>query len=82
MSKSQSQDQDQNEADKYLTTTQVVKLLDISRATLYRLESEGKLKPVEMPGNKILKHRRIRFSRDAVENLMLEFNYDLLSKNL
>ena len=82
MGNNQSQDQDQIETDKYLTTTQVIELLDISRATLYRLESEGKLKPVEMPGNKILKHRRIRFSRQAVENLMIEFNYDLLSKNL
>ncbi len=82
MNSSQKKENNLNYGEKWLTTAQVIQLLDISRGTLYRLESEGKLKPVEMPGNKILKHRRIRFSREDVENLMLEFNYDCLSNTL
>jgi predicted DNA-binding transcriptional regulator AlpA len=71
---------DSSNSNKWLNTNQVMQLLDISRATLYRLEGEGKLKPVDFAGNKILKHRRIRYSREAVEKFMLEFNYDYPSK--
>ena len=75
-SSSHNHDTNPDNTENWLTTIQVIQLLDISRNTLYRLESEGKLVPVELPGNKILKHRRIRFSREAVESLMLEFDYD------
>jgi len=61
---------------KLLTTLEVMELLDISRGTLYRLMNEGKLIPIRFNGNKILKHRRIRYSKEAVEKLMLEYNYD------
>lgn len=63
------------------TSTEVIKLLDISRATLYRLEQEGELVPVCFTGNKILKHRRIRYSREAVEKLMLEYDYGFSNQN-
>ena len=82
MNSSQSYDNNGKDACDWLTTSQVIQLLDISRGTLYRLESEGKLKPVEMPGNKILKHRRIRYSRVAVEKLMLDFNYDSSNRSI
>ncbi len=82
MKSSQSQNTQSDYVNKRLTTKEVMELLDISRGTLYRLMSEGKLKPVEFNGNKILKHRRIRFSFESVENLMLEFNYDCSIKNL
>jgi excisionase family DNA binding protein len=59
-----------------LTTAEVMELLDISRGTLYRLMNEGKLIPIRFNGNNILKHRRIRYSKEAVEKLMLEYNYD------
>ncbi len=68
--------------DKWLTTTQVMELLDISRGTLYRLISEGKLELVPFNGNKILKHRRIRFSKETVEKLMVAYDYDCLVNNI
>lgn len=68
-------------ANKWLTTTQVMELLDISRGTLYRLISEGKLELVSFKGNKILKHRRIRFSRETVEKLMVAYDYDCIVNN-
>jgi excisionase family DNA binding protein len=76
MESSQSQAIRQKNTDKWLTTAQVMELLDISRGTLYRLMSEGRLEPVKFTGNKILKHRRIRFSSESVEKIMIEFDYD------
>ncbi|MBN9390843.1 MAG: helix-turn-helix domain-containing protein [Chloroflexi bacterium] len=67
--------------DEYLTTAQVLELLDVSRGTIYRLASEGKLKPLEFAGNKILKHKRLRFSKASVMKLMEELHYSLTESN-
>ncbi len=78
MNSTQCLDLQTSSPNRWLTTTQVMELLDISRGTLYRLISEGKLELVPFNGNKILKHRRIRFSMETVEKLMVAYDYDCL----
>lgn len=84
-SKNQNQNPDEflasSNSDESFTTAQVLELLDVSRGTIYRLAREGKLKPLEFAGNKILKHKRLRFSKASVMKFMEELNYSLTESN-
>lgn len=56
------------EAGELMTTKEVLAALRISRASLYNLMRDGKIKPVE--GTPALKRPRLQFRRADVERLL------------
>lgn len=56
-------------SDELITTGEVLRILEISRTTLYERMSEGLLEPVNKPNAMKKRQRRNLFRREDVERL-------------